>query len=53
MAGSKILGIRVSKPKGITSTKAELKGIDTLEILQTALKRGCKRMEYITDKVQE
>ena len=46
--GSKIPGIKVSKPKVIASSKTDLKGPDTSQILQAALKRGCKRMEYIS-----
>ena len=48
-AGSKIPGIRVSKPKGTATTKADLKGEESTSILQTALRRGCKRMEYVAD----
>ena len=45
--GSKIPGIRVSRPKGTATSKANLKGMESSQILQAALRRGCKRMEYV------
>ena len=46
-AGSEIPGISVSRPKGIASTKAEVIGVDGSQVLQAAIKRGCKRIEYV------
>ena len=47
--GSKIPGLKVSKHKGIAASPSDIKGVDTSQLLQAALKRGTKRMEYIKE----
>ena len=53
VGGSKISGLKVSKPKGVAATHTDIKGLDTSYILQKALKRGVKRMEYVQDGREE
>ena len=45
-------GLKVVKPRGSVSTKEDLKGFESSEptkILEAALRRGVKRMEYRLD----
>ena len=48
-AGSKIPGVRVSRPKGVATSKAEIKDVDCSKIMQAAIRRGCKRIDYRTE----
>ena len=46
-AGSKIWGLKISTPKGNVISKEGLEGSGTpSDILEMALKRGLKRLEY-------
>jgi len=50
-AGSKIPGIKVTKPKGVTMMReGDTRGTEeSMEIVIAAMKRGVKRMEYVSD----
>ena len=52
-AGSKIPGLRVSKPKGVASTSADVRGMDMSLVLEAALRRGVKRLDYILENEDE
>ena len=50
-AGSKIPGIKVTRPKGVSTHRYEAEGEvgEGVGIFQAALRRGTKRMEYLQD----
>ena len=52
-AGSKIPGLNIMRPKGVASSKEDLRGKESSQVLQAALRRGCKRLNYVEEEEEK
>ena len=52
-AGSKIPGLSVTRPKGVAATTADVKGMNMTNILEAAIKRGIKRIDYLDEEEED